>query len=160
MSESAERLCEQSPATFRRRYRLSLVQEAEVPYNAELISCQHPENAVRFLERVVEGYAQEAMGALYLDCRNRAIAHTIAFLGTLARTSTEPRQILATGLLVNAAGMILFHNHPSGDPTPSAEDLAFTRRMAGAGELVGIKLVDHLIIGDGTHVSLRDRGGW
>ena len=159
MSESVEPLCA-SPATFRRRYRLSLVREAEVPYDAELTACQHPQDAFRFLKCVLEGYAQEAVGALYLDTRNRAIAHTIAFLGTLARTSTEPRQLLATGLLLNASGMILFHNHPSGDPTPSAEDLAFTRRMADAGEIVGIRLVDHLIIGERAHVSLRNRGGW
>lgn len=160
MSESEGLLYQQPGATFRRRYRLSLIQEAEVPYDAELSACTDPQDALRFLNRVVDGYAQEVMGALYLDSRNRAIAHTIAFVGTLTRASVEPRQLLATGLLVNAAGLILFHNHPSGDPSPSAEDLAFTKRMAKAGEHVGIRLLDHLILGEGTHVSLRERGAW
>ena len=64
-------------------------------------------------------------------------------------------------LLTNAAGIILAHNHPSGDPSPSAEDLAFTRRMAEAGDLIGIRLVDHLILAsEEKWVSLRQRGAW
>ena len=60
-----------------------------------------------------------------------------------------------------AAGLVLFHTHPSGDPSPSAEDLAFTRRLAEAGEVVGVRLVDHLVLGaTGAWVSLRERGGW
>ena len=73
----------------------------------------------------------------------------------------EPRTILKQGLLLDAAGLVLFHTHPSGDPAPSAEDLAFTRRLADAGELVGPRLVDHLILGRGHRwVSLRQRGAW
>ena len=64
-------------------------------------------------------------------------------------------------LLVNAAGILLFHNHPSGDPSPSAEDLAFTRRMAKAGEVVRVRVVDHIIIGEApAFVSLRQRGAF
>ena len=64
-------------------------------------------------------------------------------------------------LLTNAAGIILAHNHPSGDPSPSAEDLAFTRRMAEAGDLIGIRLVDHLILAsEEKWVSLRQRDAW
>jgi DNA repair protein RadC len=72
----------------------------------------------------------------------------------------EPRAILKQGLLRDAAGVVIFHTHPSGDPAPSAEDLAFTRRLSEAGEAVGIRLVDHLILGAGDRwVSLRQRGG-
>jgi DNA repair protein RadC len=64
-------------------------------------------------------------------------------------------------LLANAASIILFHNHPSGDPSPSAEDLALTRRMADAGELLGIRVVDHIVVGEApAFVSLKRRGGW
>lgn len=101
------------------------------------------------------------MGALFLDTRNRLIQDNEIFRGTLNRAAVEPRAILKQGLLRNAAGFVLFHTHPSGDPSPSAEDLAFTRRMANAGEVVGLRLVDHLIIGGGGRwVSLKKRGGW
>jgi DNA repair protein RadC len=83
------------------------------------------------------------------------------FRGTLSRAAVEPRSILKQGLLEDAAGFVIFHTHPSGDPSPSAEDLAFTRRMAEAGEVVGLRLVDHLIIGcGGRWVSMRERGAW
>ena len=98
------------------------------------------------------------MLAVYLDTRNRVIGWTVADVGTMNRAAVEPRTILQTGLLLNAAGVAIAHNHPSGDPSPSAEDLSFTRRMAEAGEIVGVRLVDHLVIGDGNWVSLRQRG--
>jgi len=104
---------------------------------------------------------QEVMGALYLDVRNRLVADRELFRGALSRAAVEPRQLLREGLLLGAAGLILFHTHPSGDPSPSAEDLAFTRRLAEAGETVGVRLVDHLVLGGvGRWVSLRERGAW
>ncbi len=104
---------------------------------------------------------QEVMGALYLDVRNRLIAEGDIYRGTIARTAVEPRAILKNGLLRSASGFLLFHTHPSGDPSPSAEDLSFTRRMAEAGELVGVKLLDHIILGSaGRWVSLGRRGAW
>jgi len=104
---------------------------------------------------------QEVMGALYLDIRNRLIAESDIYRGTLARAAVEPRTILKEGLLHSAAGFVLFHTHPSGDPSPSVEDLAFTRRMAEAGELIGVELLDHLILGSaGRWISLGRRGAW
>ncbi len=104
---------------------------------------------------------QEVMGALYLDVRNRLIAESDIYRGTLSRAAVEPRAILKEGLLHSASGFILFHTHPSGDPSPSAEDLTFTRRMAEAGELLGVKLLDHMILGSaGRWVSLGRRGAW
>ncbi|MEZ5313808.1 MAG: JAB domain-containing protein [Thermoanaerobaculia bacterium] len=90
---------------------------------------------------------QEVMGALYVDTRHRLLAERELYRGTVNRIAVEPRAILKEGLLHGACGVVLFHTHPSGDPSPSAEDLAFTRRMAEAGEVVGIRLVDHLILG-------------
>ncbi len=104
---------------------------------------------------------QEVLGALYLDTRNRLIAERELYRGTLNRAAVEPRAILKEGLLAGASGLIVFHTHPSGDPGPSAEDIAFTRRLAEAGEVVGIRLVDHLVLGSvGRWVSLRERGAW
>jgi len=122
---------------------------------------QHPEAVASYLSI---GYClgdREVMGALYLDTRNRLIGETELYRGTINRAAVEPRAILKQGLLRDAAGFVLFHTHPSGDPAPSAEDLAFTRRVAEAGDLMGVRLVDHLILGRGGQwTSLRRRGGW
>lgn len=102
---------------------------------------------------------QEVMGALFLDVRHRLIADKEIFRGTLSRAAVEPREILKEALLLGACAVVLFHTHPSGDPSPSLEDIAFTRRMAEAGEVVGVALVDHLIVaGTGRWVSLKERG--
>lgn len=104
---------------------------------------------------------QEVMGAVFLDTRNQLLHDQEVYRGTLSRTAVEPREILKEALLKGAAGVVLFHTHPSGDPAPSAEDLSFTRRMVEAGEVLGVRLVDHLILGSsGRWVSLRERGGW
>jgi DNA repair protein RadC len=104
---------------------------------------------------------QEVMGALFLDPHQRLIADREYFRGAIARASVEARPILRDALASDAFAVLLFHTHPSGDPAPSREDLAFTRRFEKAGEHVGVKLVDHLIVGNGGRwVSLKDRGGW
>ena len=142
------------------RYRVALVREESTPYDTPQ-TCSDPESAARFVHQVLSTWDREVMGAIYLDIRNRAIGHQLAYIGTLTRTAVEPRGILTAALLANAAGVILFHNHPSGDPSPSAEDLAFTRRMAEAGEIVGVRVLDHIIVGDApAFVSLKQRGGW
>ena len=98
---------------------------------------------------------------LHGSSRFRLIAERELYRGTLNRAAVEPRLVLKEGLLAGAAALIVFHTHPSGDPTPSPEDLAFTRRLGEAGEVVGIRVVDHLILGGvGRWVSLAERGGW
>jgi DNA repair protein RadC len=104
---------------------------------------------------------QEVMGALFLDIRHGLLGDQEIFRGTLCRAEVEPREILKECLLRGAAGVVVFHTHPSGDPTPSDADLQFTRRMAYAATLVGVELVDHLVLGAiGFWVSLKERGGW
>lgn len=120
-----------------------------------------PGAVARYLALQFGTPGQEIMGALFLDTRNRLIGEKELYRGTLNRAAVEPRAVLKEGLLRDAAGFVLFHTHPSGDPSPSAEDLAFTRRIAQSGELVGLRLVDHLIVGSGdAWISLRQRGGW
>jgi DNA repair protein RadC len=101
------------------------------------------------------------MGALYVNARHRLIGERELYRGTLHRASVEPRGILREGLLIGAAGVVMWHSHPSGDPAPSREDLLFTRRMHRAGEVVGVELIDHLIVAaGGAWVSVKERGGW
>lgn len=131
---------------------------AEVPTRRPL---REPDAVARYLWLRYSRSAQEVMGALFLDSRHRLMVEQELFRGTLDRASVEPRQILKQGLLCDAAFLVLFHTHPSGDPAPSAEDLCFTRRMAKAGEIVGIRLLDHLILGTARRwLSLKERGAW
>ena len=125
----------------------------------DLLDC--PEAVASYLSLRYAQEEQEVMGALYLDVRNRLISEGDIYRGTLSRTAVEPRAIIKRGLLCDASGFILFHTHPSGDPAPSTEDLTFTRRIAEAGELVGVELLDHIILGSaGRWVSLGRRGAW
>lgn len=104
---------------------------------------------------------QELMGALYLNQRHHLIGEQEHYRGTLFRTAVEPRAFLRGALAYGAAGMVAWHTHPSGDPVPSEEDLAFTRRLAKAGEVMGVRLLDHLILGrGGRYVSVKSCGGW
>lgn len=102
---------------------------------------------------------QEVMGALFLDVRNRLLGEKELFRGTLDKAIVEPREILKESLLRGAAAVIVFHTHPSGDPTPSQDDLLFTEHLKEAGKIVGVRLADHLILGrSGRWVSLREKG--
>lgn len=130
----------------------------EVPSRAPL---SRPEAVATYLNLRYRLRDQEVMGAIFLDARNQLISDQEIFRGTLHRVAVEPRPILREALLRGASSVVLFHTHPSGDPTPSLDDLAFTRRMAEAGEAVGVSLQDHLILGSsGRWVSLRERGAW
>jgi len=132
--------------------------KARLPDRAPM---SHPGAVARYLALQFTRPGQEIMGALYLDTRNRLIGEKEIYRGTLSRAAVEPRALLKEGILRDAAGFVLFHTHPSGDPSPSAEDLAFTRRLAHSGELLGVRLIDHLIVGVGNSwVSLKQRGGW
>lgn len=120
-----------------------------------------PETVARYLVLRYAVCDQEVMGALYLDSRQRLLGERELFRGTLDRAAVEPRAIFKEALLRGAARLILFHTHPSGDPSPSSADVSFTRRIADAGDLLGIELVDHLILGEsGRWTSLKRRGGW
>lgn len=142
------------------RYRLVLVREDEEPYGNPT-RCAKPAAVARFLHQLLEGYDREVFGALFLDGRNRAVGHTLAYVGGLSRTVIEPRGVFTPALLANANAVILFHNHPSGDPTPSKDDRRVTRRLAEAGDLLRVKVLDHVIVGEPPgYCSLRTEGGW
>ncbi|MGH9366299.1 MAG: RadC family protein [Thermoanaerobaculia bacterium] len=118
-----------------------------------------PRLVKEFLRRCQGDDAQERTGALYLNARNRLLKNEPEiYRGTLDRAVVEPREILKRALLARAAGFILYHNHPSGDPSPSREDREFTRRLATAAEALGIRLLDHVVVGRDGCVSFREAG--
>jgi DNA repair protein RadC len=112
-----------------------------------------------YLRRARGDGAQERTGALYLNARNRLLRDDPdIYRGTLDRAVVEPREILKRALLATAAGVIVYHNHPSGDPSPSREDREFTRRLASAADVVGLRLLDHVVVGREGCVSFREAG--
>ena len=94
--------------------------------------------------------------AIYLDGKNNMIKDIIISKGTIDRTVACPREIFAEALKCNALKVVILHNHPSGDSTPSKADILTTKRIYDSGELLGIELVDHIIIGDNSYFSLSE----
>lgn len=130
----------------------------EIPEREPL---SRPVELAHYLHLRYQARDQEVMGALFLDVRNRMLGDREIYRGTLERAVVEPREVLKECLLRGASGVILFHTHPSGDPTPSPDDTAFTLRMAEAAKAVGVRLLDHLVIaGSGRWVSIRDKLAW
>ncbi len=95
---------------------------------------------------------------IYLDSRKRIIKQETIFVGSLNESVVHPREIFKIALDENAAAIILLHNHPSGDPSPSSFDIEITKELIKAGELLGIQVLDHIIIGGKTYVSLKEKG--
>ncbi len=101
---------------------------------------------------------QEEFRIILLNIKNIVIATETVFKGSLNSTIVHPREIFRHALKRSAASVILVHNHPSGNPEPSGEDVKVTRRLADAGEIIGINVLDHVIIGEDSYVSLREKG--
>ena len=101
--------------------------------------------------------AKEHFISLHLDGKNRIVCFDRVSVGSLNQCLVVPRDLLKTACVVSAAALILIHNHPTGDPEPSREDLDITRRIKEAGDLLGIRILDHIIIGD-SYLSFAERG--
>lgn len=101
---------------------------------------------------------QEHFRALFLNTKNEVLKIVNITTGSLDSSLISPRDLFKQAMSANSASVIVAHNHPSGDPTPSREDIAVTKRLAQAGEMIGIEVLDHIIIGDGRWVSLKERG--
>jgi DNA repair protein RadC len=119
---------------------------------------RHPRDAAEYLLPAFGARPTEQVGIVLLDSRHRVLRTTIVASGTLNAANVEARDVFREAALGNAAAIVLFHNHPSGDPSPSPDDLELTRRLAAAGVLMGIDLVDHIILGDGCYCSFKETG--
>lgn len=116
------------------------------------------DDTCRYLSARLRDLRQEVFAALFLDTRHRVIRFEELFQGTIDGASVHPREVVRRALDLNAAALILAHNHPSGVAEPSQADLQLTRRLAEALRLVDIRVLDHVVVGDGETVSLAARG--
>jgi DNA repair protein RadC len=139
-------------------FRIALVREPGVKL-AERPQMRTPADAARVLAAYIGESDREQFVVALLTVRHRLIGlHTVS-VGCLTASLVHAREVFKPAILASAAALVISHNHPSGDPEPSAEDASLTRRLAAAGSLLGIEILDHVILGeDGRYVSLKDRG--
>lgn len=137
--------------------RLLLVAEQASGYGPTLST---PDRAYHALAPLLEGYAAERLAVVGLNRRRAVIASDVLTIGNSCMTIVCPRQILRWALGVNAEAIIIGHNHPSGDLTPSSQDHDVTERLKRAGSVVGIPLLDHLIVGGGSYTSMLADGSF
>ncbi|MDQ3071431.1 MAG: DNA repair protein RadC [Acidobacteriota bacterium] len=117
-----------------------------------------PAEVAAFLLPQFGSYPVERFGVLLLDTRHRLIRARILSVGSVDASVVHPREVFREAILAGAAAVVLFHNHPSGDPSPSRDDLALTRRLVSAGDLVGIDVIDHLVLADAKYASMKESG--
>ena len=138
-------------------YELKVVRERRAGYGA-LTQVRVGRDVFEAFRGRFEQADREEFLVLLLDGKNKVLGFHVASVGTLTSSLAHPREIFKAAILANAAAIILVHNHPSGDPAPSAEDLSITKRLKEVGELLGIQVLDHIIIGDGRYVSFIESG--
>jgi len=141
---------------------LHAARELGVRYLAEELTrggaLQSPRQALDYLTMILRDLPVEAFGCLFLDTRHQVLAYETLFEGTVNSASVHPREVVRRVLHHNAAAVIIAHNHPSGVAEPSSADISITRRLKDALALVDVRLLDHLVIGNGESVSLAERG--
>jgi len=136
-------------------YKVSLVRERSHTVECHIVTS--PATAYQILNEFIGDADREQFVILLLDTRNIVRGLHVASIGTLSAALVHPREVFKPAMLANAAAIILGHNHPSGDPTPSTEDLALTARLMQSGELLGIPVLDHLVLGHEIFISMKER---
>lgn len=135
---------------------IKMVKESSILYDIRRI--QAPKDAVELGKRFLEESDREQLLVCCLDAKNQPTAINVVSVGNLNNSLVHPREVFKPAILSNSASIILFHNHPTGDPTPSKEDTNITERLKECGAILGIKLIDHIIIGDNSYYSLKENG--
>jgi len=138
---------------------LKVVKETSGRYDVnKKIQC--PNDIFNVAQNVIRAgeYAEENLWLITLDTKNNITGIFTVSTGSLNGSIVHPREVFKRAVLQNAASIIICHNHPSGDPTPSQDDINITKRIYDAGKILGIELLDHIIIGDYKYTSLKERG--
>jgi DNA repair protein RadC len=137
------------------------VREAVVRYKARGVvseTISNPLGVYEFFSQKVRGETRETFYCLYMDGRNGMVCFELVAIGGSMAAVVDVKSIVRTALLVGAERLILVHNHPSGDPTPSMEDKAMTNKILAACNIFNIEVLDHIVIGDGKYSSLKEMG--
>jgi len=121
-----------------------------------IVNC--PSDVMRVLGAEVRRLDREHFWRIDLDAKNEVLDYEVVSMGTLTASLVHPREVFKGAILSNASGIIVSHNHPSGDPKPSQDDKQTTRRLAEAGKLLGIPLLDHVVLAEHRFFSFRERG--
>ena len=135
---------------------IKMVKESSFLYQTRKILS--PNDAYEMIKEQLEGLDREQFIIACLNTKNEPTNISVVSVGSLNKAIVHPREVFKTAILSNAASIMAFHNHPSGDTTPSDQDIQLTHRLVEVGELLGIKLLDHLIIGDSSFTSLKEKG--
>lgn len=142
------------------KYR-ELMETAMAYVTEEKPTVSDPESVYKLMLPITQGVLQESFFVLILDAKNHVLEIHHSVTGLLDRTMIHPREVFRQAIVLNASRVILAHNHPSGDPTPSTQDIAATRQLVEAGKIIGIEVLDHIVMGQKTtaggrtHVSFR-----
>ncbi len=135
-----------------------LTRRCLIPPDSAAPAVTSPKDALLQFQDLRPG-SRESFAVLYLNARNQPLGREVVAIGGLNIAQLRPREVFAPALTLGAAAVVLAHNHPSGDPTPSPEDLAVTRHLLEAGELLGVEVLDHLVLSADRFRSIREAGG-
>ncbi len=124
----------------------------------EALVIRSPQDGYNFLKAEMENLEQEQLRTLNLDVRNKIISAPMIYQGNINTIIIRAAEIFRPAIIDNASAILIAHNHPSGEPSPSPEDVRITHDLVQAGKLLGIEVLDHLIVGKGKFVSLKERG--
>lgn len=135
---------------------LKLVKESSILYKER--SVRSPEDGYQLMKLFLADKDREHFIVASLDTKNQPVSINVCHIGSLNASIVHPREVMKSAILSNAVSIIVGHNHPSGLPEPSKEDIEVTRRLAEAGKIIGIDVLDHIIVGDESFISLKEKG--
>lgn len=141
-------------------YSVKQIKEKGALYELDHKFVRSPEDMVHVVNEVLDlsNDAAEKFGILTLTTKNEVAGVHVLSMGSLNASIIHPREVFKAAILNNASSIVCFHNHPSGDPAPSQEDIMVTKRLLKASEIIGIDLLDHVVFGDGRFCSLKEKG--
>lgn len=135
---------------------LKLVKESSILYKERAV--RSPEDGYKLLKMFLADKDREHFIVVALDTKNQPVSINVCHIGSLNSSIVHPREVMKTAILSNASSIICGHNHPSGKVEPSREDIEITKRLVEAGKIIGIDVLDHIIVGDETFTSLKEKG--
>ncbi|WP_019720233.1 RadC family protein [Heyndrickxia coagulans] len=135
---------------------IKMVRDSSVLYFQRVV--RSPQDGYELLKQILGDKDREYFVVVSLDTKNQPVSINICHIGSLNASIVHPREVMKSAILSNAASIIVGHNHPSGKTEPSREDIEVTKRLVEAGKIIGIEVLDHIIVGDETFTSLKEKG--